>query len=158
MDHLLLAGVWLGPGKPGDISVFLKPVLNKLHDLYPEGLAFSTPSGPKVLKARLLFAVFDLPAKAMALNSMQYNGRYGCANCLDHGKRIGRRQLYPPDALHEPRCESDLLEWAEDAEEKGEPLFGVKGKSVLYLLILTLRRMFPWITCMQCLKVLLGHY
>ena len=114
-------------------------MLDRIHCLYREGLALSTPNGPKVLKARLLFAVFDLPAKAMALNCMQYNGNYGCANCLDHGKRISRRQLYPPNALHTPRCESDLLTWAEDAEASGKPIFGVKGKSVLspYLNIAT---------------------
>lgn len=131
VDYLLLAGVWLGPGKPSNISVFLQPVLDKVHHLYQEGLAISTPSGPRVLKARLLCAIFDLPAKAMALNSLQYNGKYGCANCLDHGKRVGRRQLYPPNAPHTPRCESDMLKWAEDAEANGKPIFGLKGKSVL---------------------------
>ena len=71
VDYLLLAGVWLGPGKPSNISIFLHPVLDKVHHLYQEGLAISTPSGPRVLKARLLCAIFDLPAKAMALNSLQ---------------------------------------------------------------------------------------
>ena len=92
---LLLAGVWLGPGKPSNISIFLQSVLDKVH-LCQEGLAVSTPSGPRVLRARLLCATFDLPAKAMALNSLQYNGKYGCANCHNHGKHVGRRQLYPP--------------------------------------------------------------
>ena len=90
VDYLLLAGVWLGPGKPNNIFVFLQPVLDKVHRLHQEGLAISTQSGPRVLKARLLCAIFDLPTKAMALNSLQYNGKYGCANCLDHGKRVGR--------------------------------------------------------------------
>ena len=69
MDYLLLllAGVWLGPGKRSNISVVLQPVLDKVHHLYQEGLA---PSGPRLLKARLLCAIFDLPAKAMALKSL----------------------------------------------------------------------------------------
>lgn len=49
VDYLLLAGVWLGPGKPSNISVFLQPVLDKVCRLYQEGLALSTPSGLKVL-------------------------------------------------------------------------------------------------------------
>ena len=84
----------------------------------------------------------------MALNSLQYNGRYGCANCLDHGKRIGKRQLFPPDAPHTPRCESDMLKWAEDAEANGKPMY--------FLLTLTSQKMFLWIICMQCVKVFLG--
>ena len=108
-------------------------MLDKVHHLYQEGLAISTPSGPRVLKARLLCAIFDLLAKAMALNSLQYNGKYGCANCLDHEKRVGRRKLYPPNAPHTPRCESDMLKWAEDAEANGKPIFGLKGKCTFSL-------------------------
>lgn len=74
VENLLLAGVCLGPVKP-DIAVILKSILKRLEQLKSEGLAIQSPEGPKVMKATLLLGVFDLPAKAMALNSIQFNGK-----------------------------------------------------------------------------------
>ena len=102
--HLVLAGVWLGNVKP-DVSIILKPVLQKIHHLYTEGVHITTPNGPKILKAKLLACVFDLPAKAMALNFTQWNGRYGCSSCLDIGTQVSHRRLYLPNDEHKPRSE-----------------------------------------------------
>ena len=74
VDYLLLGGVWLGPVKP-DMKVILQPVLDKIKSLNAE---MHTPQGVKHLKAQLLLGVFDLPAKAMAMNMKQFNGQYGC--------------------------------------------------------------------------------
>ena len=71
LENLLLAGVWLGPVKP-DVSVILMQQIEKLRT---KGIRFMSPEGPKVLKATLLIGVFDLPAKAMALNFVQFNGK-----------------------------------------------------------------------------------
>ena len=73
VDNLLLAGVWLGPVKP-DLSVILKPILERIDVLKTDGISFTTPEGVKTLKATLVAAVFDLPAKAMALKHSQFNG------------------------------------------------------------------------------------
>ena len=64
----LLASVWLGPVKPPDFSMILKPVLERIHNLYSKGTSIVTPHGPRTLKAILLASVFDLPGKAAALN------------------------------------------------------------------------------------------
>ena len=63
-----------------------------------------------------------------------------------------------PNAPHTPRCESDMIKWVEDAETNRKPIFGLKKENLYFLLTLTLQKMFLWITCMQCLKVFLGHY
>ena len=39
----------------------------------------------QLVKAQLLCAVMDLPAKAALLNVMQYNGEYGCITCKHSG-------------------------------------------------------------------------
>jgi hypothetical protein len=39
-----------------------------------------------VCYATLLSVTCDLPAKALVLNSMQFNGFYGCAHCLQQGE------------------------------------------------------------------------
>lgn len=73
IENLLLAGVWLGPVKP-DLSIILKPIVERIEQLRTRGIPFLSPVGPKTLKAQLVVGVFDLPAKAMALNCTQYNG------------------------------------------------------------------------------------
>lgn len=81
VEYLLRGGVWLGPVKP-DMKVILQPILDKINSLDAE---IQTPQGTKYFKAKLLLAVFDLPAKAMAMNTSQFNGCYGCPYCLDEG-------------------------------------------------------------------------
>lgn len=87
--------------------------------------------GTKILRAKLLLGVFDLPAKALALNCLQYNGQYGCAYCLDSGTYISHRRLYLPQDAHAPRSFGDMKQWATQAEQQGEPIYGVKGPSIL---------------------------
>lgn len=66
VNYILLGGVWLGPVKP-DMKVILKPIIDKINSFDTE---IKTPDGKKRLRARLLLGVFDLPAKAMAMNSL----------------------------------------------------------------------------------------
>ena len=84
------------------------------------------PGGLRTVRACLLLAVFDLPAKAMATNMTQYNGYYSCTYCLDEGEHVSRRQLFYPENEH-----GHFEDSAKDAEETGTAVFGVKGKSVL---------------------------
>lgn len=130
VEYLLLGGVWLGPVKP-QMSVVLTPILRRINNLLNLGIPLQTPLGPRTLRAKLLLGVFDLPAKALALNCLQYNGHYGCAYCLDRGTYTSHRRLYLPTDEHTPRSHSDIKQWATQAEEQGEPIFGVKGPSVL---------------------------
>ena len=65
--YIILASIWYGPTKP-DMNILLKPVLNKLHELHTNGTTINTTDGTKTLKSKLLLCVFDLPARAMAVN------------------------------------------------------------------------------------------
>ena len=129
LRNLVLAGVWLGPVKP-DMSTILQPVLDKIHNLYETGLPITTPAGPKLLRAKLLCCVFDLPARASVLNLMQWNGQYGCTYCLDQGTQISRVRVYLPNAAHTARKERSVLQHAQEALGSS-PVCGVKGPSVL---------------------------
>lgn len=129
LKNLLLAGIWLGPVKP-DMSIILKPILERIHGLYQEGITIQTPIGRKCLRAKLLCCVFDLPARAMALNLIQWNGHYGCTYCEDEGTQKSHVRLYLPDDEHNSRSEKDILKYAEKASITS-PVFGVKGSSVL---------------------------
>lgn len=76
-DYILLAGVWFGPKKPPP-TIILPSTLEELHCLHTLGIAITTPEGRKQVRVKLLLAVCDLPAKAMVLSQMQYNGYYSC--------------------------------------------------------------------------------
>lgn len=127
VDSLLLAGIWLGPVKP-DMKLILQPVIARIDSI---NTTIKTSDGLRNLKAKLLLAVFDLPAKAMALNTTQFNGKYGCAYCLDEGIHVSHRRLYLPSDAHKPRKMNDMKNWASKAEQLQVPVFGVKGHSVL---------------------------
>lgn len=74
---------------------------------------------------------FDLPAKASALCIKQYNGRYGCSVCEHPGKRLSNRaNVYLPDT-HQIRTRASVVLAAKEAEQKNEPVLGVKGLSTL---------------------------
>lgn len=127
VDYLLLAGIWLGPVKP-DMKLILQPVIEKIDHF---DVTIQTSDGRKNLKAKLLLGVFDLPAKAMALNVIQFNGKHGCSYCLDEGIHVSHRRLYLPSDTHRPRKMESMKEWATQAERLKKPVFGVKGHSVL---------------------------
>ena len=130
VKNLILAGVWFAPVKP-DMAVILDPILEKIKLLEECGISVETSNGSKTVKACLFMAVFDLPALAMACNTTQYNGKYGCLYCLDEGVHISGTHVYPPDDDHQLRTSSQQRQWAEEAERTGRAVYGVKGTSVL---------------------------
>ena len=55
----------------------------------------------------------DMPAKAAALNMMQFNGFNGCTHCLLIGERLGSRLVYPCDSglkISPLRISTNMLE------------------------------------------------
>ena len=58
------------------------------------GINITIPGkGSHVVKAKLICAVMDLPAKAAILNCMQYNGAYGCSTCKHPGSVVSIMHL-----------------------------------------------------------------
>ena len=49
-----------------------------------------------VCRARLLFVVADLPAKASLLNMIQFNGKFGCPTCYHEGEQVCVALSYMP--------------------------------------------------------------
>lgn len=131
-ENLILAGVWQGTGKP-PMQEMLSQVLMKIEKLYNHGISLKSQhfNGTKTVKAKLLIAVFDLPARASATSFVQFNGNYSCLYCLDKGTHIMHRQVFLPNEPHTPRQCSTIHRHAIEAEEKGTPIFGIKGTSVL---------------------------
>ena len=129
-EYTMTAALWLGPCKP-PMKLILPPVLSIISKLENNGMELLTPQGPKILKAKLLVGVFDFPAKAMALNIVQFNGYYGCPYCLDKGVYRSHRLLYLPNDKHQLRKQREIINWAMQAERRNEPVYGIKGVSIL---------------------------
>lgn len=117
--------IWLGPVKP-KMDILLKPILEKLEVYYTKGIIINTCAGEKILKAKLLLCVFDLVARPLAVNTVQFNGYFGCLYCLHEGVYKFRRLLYPPLDHYLKRCKDDMERWATMAENSEKPVYGVK--------------------------------
>ena len=69
---------------------FLEPFAESLSTMH----AVCSPDVTACFKwcARLLCGTSDLPAKAMFINMMQFNGQYGCAHCTQRGKQLSTEE------------------------------------------------------------------
>ena len=85
-ENSIFAGLWFGETKP-NMSLFLKPVITELIKLESHGIIVKSPAVPQPFTSKviLLAGSCDLPAKSLMLNSMQFNGMYGCAKCYQPG-------------------------------------------------------------------------
>ena len=128
-DNLLLSAVWVGEGKP-NMKKFLQPTIAMLKELEQDGVVVNTTSGVKTIRASLLCAVFDLVAKAPALNMKQFNGYYGCSACLHPGMYSGRCMTYPPDPYPQ-RTHTSVLADGQRAESSNTVVNGIFGTSIL---------------------------
>ena len=101
-QHMFLAGILCSVKKP-PICACLGPILAELQDLAENGTKLFiskvlngvftgvkvTVNGEEVTcKARLLFTLADLPAKASLTNMIQFNGKFGCPACEHEGKQV----------------------------------------------------------------------
>ena len=57
--------------------------------------------GHQIVRARLICAVMDLPAKALVLNCNQYNGAFGCSVCKNPGQMVRFKYLICGDCIIE---------------------------------------------------------
>lgn len=139
-ENVILCGLWLGEDKPSMLN-FFEPVAANLKNMYDHGIGVSSPDVDEMItcKAQLLSSSFDLPAKASVLNMTQFNGEYGCSNCIQSGERIktdrgGTTRVYPyqcnnPDGPL--RSHASLVKDAKQAFAQGKPFNGVKGPSYI---------------------------
>ena len=94
VENLIVASLWFGPTKP-NMNCMLKPILQSISQL-EEGIVVEQASSHAVtLRAKLVMGIFDLPARAAATNTKQFNGEYGFFYCTDKGTIHDRARIYP---------------------------------------------------------------
>lgn len=131
IDNLIVASLWFGPTKP-DMTRMMQPVPEKIF-LNSRGIEVESGTYRKVyLRAKLIMGVFDLPARASATNTKQYNGKYGCFYCLDKGVYQNRARIYPPNDSHTLRTTEQMRQWALTAQSTNVPQM-VSSVSLSYL-------------------------
>lgn len=81
LGNVLSVGFHYDDTKPNMLE-FCKPLAEELQNL-SEGFVFKG----QVFRVAVTHAAFDLPAKAMFQQTMQYNGYDGCGYCNEHGEK-----------------------------------------------------------------------
>ena len=75
--------------------------------------------------AILLLHSVDLPARAMVLNSKQWNGKFGCCYCKFEGVNPPGNTLvryWPPERHSTIRTHASLMQNAREAVRTGKPV------------------------------------
>ena len=129
-ENLVVASLWFGPTKP-NMTLMLEPILSCISAMEKGIIMHQDSSASVVIRVKLVMAIFDLPAKAAATNTKQYNGEFGCFYCLDKGKIYNRARIYSPDEQHILRTSEQIRQWAVESERENIAKFGVKGQSLL---------------------------
>ena len=130
-ENIILCSVWCGSSKP-PMHPLLQPLMKTVHELSTVGVQMSTPAGLKVVRGKLLFGVFDMPAKATVLDMKQFNCEYGCPTCLYPGLRLPNGSwIYQPENTVELRTDKSIRQNAQQAQTNGKAEYGVMRLSVL---------------------------
>ncbi|KXJ10014.1 hypothetical protein AC249_AIPGENE17294 [Exaiptasia diaphana] len=133
--NVVLTGLWYGKSKP-DMKLFLKSFVSELTEC-SQWCEFNDLNGcPVHAVLRIQSVVPDLPAKAILLNTMQYNGRFGCGTCKHPGEYVREfRSRLHRYTKSEKRTAEDSFQTAEVAESTSTTIFGIKGQSVFGKLV-----------------------
>ena len=105
------------------MDILLGPICTEIQSLCNNGIVVNVGSQRHVLRPKLLMAIFDLPARAQATNTKQFNGSYGCFFCTDEGIIHERARIYHPDAAHNIRTTEEMQKWATEADRTGVPQY-----------------------------------
>lgn len=137
-ENMIFAGLWYGDSKPS-MATFLKSLSDALSKLADNGVVVQ-PAGmtsePFVCKVLTIAGTCNLPAKALVLNSVQYNGTFACHKCKQPGEtvRIGERGHvhalpYQHGDPKGPLCDNEKFALdMEIAYETNTTVKGVKGQ------------------------------
>ncbi|XP_070408783.1 uncharacterized protein [Nothobranchius furzeri] len=136
-ENMIFAGLWYGDSKPSMVT-FLRPLSDALSKLADSGVLVQPAeltSEPFVCKVLTIAGTCDLPAKALVLNSVQYNGKFGCHKCEQPGETVktgerGHVHVFPfqhRDPKEPLRTNEKFALDMKTAKETNTTIKGVKG-------------------------------
>ncbi|KAK3925967.1 Halomucin [Frankliniella fusca] len=143
-ENIVLSGLWFGNTKPNP-NLFLSPLVQEMSNFENEGVDFRLPyNGSVRVRGKIIGAVADLPAKALFMRIVQFNGIHSCSNCMSSGARyyLGGNtiQVYPYTRNFELRRNEDMVDFANMAvvarqQDPDATVYGVKGPTLMYALL-----------------------
>eukprot|EP00111_Clytia_hemisphaerica_P021545 TCONS_00063373-protein len=84
----IIAGLWFGYEKPF-MRTFLRPIVESLKSLAVEGTSMEYFNGQKeIVRILVIGGLFDLPAKCLVQETVQFNGYFGCSCCEIKGQNV----------------------------------------------------------------------
>lgn len=137
--YMMLNALWLGQSKPR-MDTFFTPIVKALQSLYDEGFSWSFRGKSYITKVIMCLCSCDSVARPLLQNVKQFNGQYGCGYCLHPGSIVSKGQgnvrvyMESPTDQFCSRTNDNMLQHAEMAISQNEPVFGVKGPSMLSLI------------------------
>lgn len=86
---MIFEGLWFGDSKPSMLT-FLEPLCDSLSRIERDGIAvqFAGAQESFICKAFTIAGTCDLPAKALVLKAVQFNGQFGCLKCQQPGQTV----------------------------------------------------------------------
>ncbi len=88
-ENMIFLGLWFGDSKPSMLT-FLEPLCDTLNKIEKDGVSvqFAGAEEPFICRVLTIAGTCDLPAKALVLNSVQFNGQFGCLKCEQPGQTV----------------------------------------------------------------------
>lgn len=74
-----------GSAKPDSAELFIRPLLNELHDLLSNGLPVTTNGHTTIYEVRIDKFILDAPARAFLKCIIGHSGYFSCERCEEEG-------------------------------------------------------------------------
>lgn len=137
--NIFLGGLWFGDSKP-DMNTFLKPFVTEMNTLSDTGFKWGTENDSHTSRVFVTTCSCDSVARCLVQNVTQFNGWCGCNWCLSQGEVVsvgrGHARVYSMEnQLPVKRNKTSHIEHARTAVQQDKPCMGVKGPSILFLLM-----------------------
>lgn len=127
IENIILCGIYYGEKKP-NLLQFFEPLGEEMQNLQMDGFT----ANDIIFKVFIAHGSFDLPAKAQAQNTVQFNGYDGCGYCYHHGVAFGKTVLFPNEEnIAKLRSHEEMIAAMEKVHQSRKELcvLGVKGIS-----------------------------
>ena len=141
--ELILAGLWSGKDKP-NMQIFLQPFVEQMNELSGNGVECVINGIKMCIQIFTFICSVDSVARAPVQGFTQFNGSYGCGQCLHPGEwvrsnpnnlRCGNIKYPLTTKVPKERNVSDTVKHMMKAVNSKTPIFGVKCPSPLINLL-----------------------
>ena len=111
-----------------NLNEYLKKHSQEFEFILKNGIIID---GVGKIKFKVVGIICDTPARSKVLNTIGFNGYFGCLFCLNPGKQIDRKHVYLYSTTTEIRTNDIYNKQVNIATKKKETYRGIKGRCYL---------------------------